>query len=118
MDLEAFKDAVKPKTGANFCLQRKPAGSASNHGNSGGQGDKKEDPFAFADNLTANFMKNKGHTRNRSWADSFNFLNLKDGKPGQTSQASGQDDKNGGKNSVSSSVTSSSRDSLHMSGHP
>ena len=69
-DLEAFKDAVKPKTSGNFCLQRKPAPTfSSNHGNqnqgSKGSSSGKEDPFAFADNLTANFMKNKGHTRNR-----------------------------------------------------
>jgi len=109
-DLEAFKDAVKPKTSGNFCLQRKPAATfSSNHGNQNQGSSGKEDPFAFADNLTANFMKNKGHTRNRSWADSFKFLNLNDNKPKDNQVG----DKSGGKNSVSSSVTSSSRDSLH-----
>jgi len=34
--------------------------------------DKKEDPFSFANNITAHFVGK--HTRNRSWAASFDFL--------------------------------------------
>lgn len=44
------------------------------------------DPFAFADNLTANFVGK--HTRNRSWAASFDFLKLNTGAAGSSSTAS------------------------------
>lgn len=54
-----------------------------------------KDPFAFADNLTANFIGK--HTRNRSWAASFDFLKL------NNNSASG-----GSGGSPSSSASSSS----------
>lgn len=66
----------------------------------------KADPFAFVDNLTQHFTSNnKSHTRNRSWAASFDFLKLNSNNSAA-----------GGSSSSSSSMNqkaSSSSSSLH-----